>query len=323
MRFNRDDWPIAASMVQSPNRLPDGSAMQDASPERWSAVFGQYAGVGFDRVEIHDNWVRPGDMPQNRLEELRGAANAAGLSLAALAVARASIIDPDTAAENLAYSHRSIDAAAALGVSVVCFGLHRPLTPAQQSALWFWTEQGAQDPDEDASRQQAVRGFQELGDHAAELGIELSLELYEDTYLGTADSAVRLIEEIDRPNVGINPDFGNLIRLHRPVERWEELAEKTLPHTNYWHIKNYFRDEDPTRGHYATHPAPLEFGIINYRQVVSLALEIGFRGIFTCEHYGGDSLGISARNREYLRTLLPAETAADLPAAERAAGVRS
>lgn len=323
MTFNRDDWPIAASMVQSPNRLPDGSFMQDAQPERWTAVLAQYSGVGFDRIEIHDNWVRPGDMSSNRLAELKTAANTAGLQIAALAVARASIIDPVASAENLDYSHRSIDAAAALGVSVVCLGLHRPLTAAQQAALWFWTEPGAKDPDEETTRQRAVRGFQELGDHAAELGIEVSLELYEDTYLGTADSAVRMIEEIDRPNVGLNPDFGNLIRLHRPVERWEELAAKTLPHTNYWHIKNYFRDEDPARGHYATHPAPLEFGIINYRQVVGLALDLGYRGIFTCEHYGGDSLGIAARNHAYLRTLLPAGAPARLPAAERAAEVTS
>ena len=71
--------------------------------------------------------------------------------------------------------------------------------------------------------------FQELGRHAAEVGVLLSLEMYEDTFLGTADSAVRLIEEIGLPEVGLNPDIANLVRLHRPVEPWQELVEKTLP----------------------------------------------------------------------------------------------
>jgi hypothetical protein len=45
-------------------------------------------------------------------------------------------------------------------------------------------------------------------------------------------------------------------------------------------------------------------GLINYRQVVRDALELGFRGIFSMEQYGGDSLGVCC-NARYLRTLLP------------------
>ena len=145
----------------------------------------------------------------------------------------------------------------------------------------------------------------ELGRHAAGLGLELTLEMYEDTYLGTGASSVRLVTEVGLDNVGLNPDVGNLIRLHRPIDDWQETLADTLPYANYWHVKNYSRDENPESGSYMAVPAPLELGLINYRHAVRDAVALGFRGTFVCEHYGGDGLGVSALNRDYLRRVLP------------------
>ncbi len=280
--------------------------MLDASPADWARVFEEYTAIGFDAIEIHDNWLRFADLSVSGQRDLLESAHSSGLAVPAVTVARSSIIDPVDGPANLAYTHRAIDAAAELGAGVICLGLHRPLLPAQRSALWFWTEQGSVDPADDEVWATAVRGFRDLGTHAGELGVEVSLELYEDTYLGSSASAVRLIEEIGLDSVGLNPDLGNLIRLHRPVERWDELLRATLPYANYWHVKNYLRDEDPATGQITTSPASLESGVINYREATRLAAESGYAGMFTCEHYGGDSLGVSARNRDYLRSLLAA-----------------
>ncbi len=116
------------------------------------------------------------------------------------------------------------------------------------------------------------RGFRELGRHAAEVGVLLSLEMYEDTYLGTADSSVQLVQDIGLSNVGLNPDIGNLIRLHRPIEDWREMVAKTMPYSNYWHMKNYIRDEDVARDSYVAMPAPMESGLINYREAFKVAI---------------------------------------------------
>jgi sugar phosphate isomerase/epimerase len=304
--ITRDTWPIAAALLQFPNRSRRGEPMQDAEPEEWFDVFSEIASADFDHVELADTWVRVGDLSPQRAALLVDAAQQAGLKIPSLAIIRSSILDPKNAVENLRYSHRTIDAAAAVGASVVSVGLHRPLTTEQKKQLWFWTKQGATDaPDDADSWASAVHGFTELGTHAASVGLELSLEMYEDTFLGTADSAVRLVEEIGLSNVGLNPDIGNLVRLHRPIESWEELIEKTVPYANYWHIKNYFRDEDPVTGSYFATPAPLELGLINYRWAIKEALAAGFTGVFVCEHYGGDGLSVSARNRDYIRSLLP------------------
>jgi len=298
MPLTAADWPIAAVLLQFPNA-------HDAGPEVWDDVLGQVRRAGFDRVDLMDSWVRTADLDDARRDELLAVLRQNGLTISVIPVARKSVIDPETGDDNLAYDHRTIDAAAALGVRVVCLSLHRPLTAAQQSAQWFWTIDGPKDPDDPEVRALAVRRFQELGRHAAEVGVLLSLELYEDTYLGSSASAVRLVEEIGMPEVGLCPDVGNLIRLHRPVEQWRDVYAATLPYANYWQAKSYQRDEDPASGAVFAIPAPLESGFINYREAFQFALSVGFQGIICTEHYGGDGLSVCASNREYLRRILP------------------
>lgn len=302
MSLTADDWPITAALLQSSPSLPDGSLVQDADGEVWKDVFDEVADAGFVNVDLTDVWVRPGDLSTSRLDELKQATDAAGIGAPAISVVRRSVIDAAHGVDNLAYSHRTLDAAAHLGVEVVSFGLHQQLTPVQQAQLWFWTVDGHQDPENNREVWLlAVNRIRELGEHAAELGILVSLEMYEDTYLGSADSSVRLVEEVGMPNVGLNPDIGNLIRLHRPIENWQDAMRKTLPYANYWHVKNYLRDEDTAKGIYIAMPAPMVSGLINYRWAVREAIAAGFQGMLCAEHYGGDGLSVSAENEEYLR----------------------
>lgn len=307
MNLSGDSWPIAAAMLQFPAVGRDNRPVYDADPSAWVEAFDQIGETGFDRIEINDNWLRVGDLATNRVDELAEAGREAGTILESVCIVRSSIIDPVVGAENLAYTHRTLEAAAQLGTGVVSIGFHRPLTAEQRARLWFWTAQGEIDaPDDPENWSLAVRRVAELGRHAADLGLDLTLEMYEDTYLGTAESSVRLVTEVGLDNVGLNPDVGNLVRLHRPIDDWQETLRATLPFANYWHVKNYARDENPATGSYTAVPVPLELGLINYRHAVRDALALGFRGTFVCEHYGGDGLSVSALNRDYLRRVLPA-----------------
>lgn len=304
----RETWPIAAAMLQFSGTLPDGTSTQDQPAEGWAAALEQVVDAGFDAVDPYDSWLRLADLPPERLEEFTGVLRDLGLSVPAVSVSRRSVIDPDHGEDNLAYSHRAIDAAAAVGATVFNTGFFRALLPAQREALWFWTAQGATDPDDPEVWALGVARVQELGRHAAEVGLVLSLEMYEDTYLGTADSSVRFVTDVGMDAVGLNPDLGNLLRLLRPVERWDAMAEKVMPHANFWHAKNYFRSEDAATGAVVTAPAPLELGVMDYRRATAMAVAAGFHGPITCEHYGGDGLSVSATNRDYLRRVLPRRT---------------
>jgi sugar phosphate isomerase/epimerase len=302
MAYTADNWPISAALLQFPPDGPSGVHVNDADASVWEGVFREIAEAGFSNTDLTDSWIRPGDLPAARLDELKHAADRAGTGIPAISAIRRSVLDAGNWEENLAYSHRTLDAAAQLGCEVVSFGLHQALTQEQQAQLWFWTVEGHQDPvGDEETWGAAVSRLQELGRHAAEVGLLVSLEMYEDTYLGTGDSSVRLVEDIGLSNVGLNPDVGNLIRLHRPIEPWLEVMEKTLPYANYWHVKNYSRDEDLARGVFMAVPAPMESGLINYRQALRIAIANGFQGIICTEHYGGDGLSVSAANQSYLR----------------------
>ncbi len=304
--FTAETWPIATCLHGIPAVSRDGVALHDAAPEVWDAAFAQVADVGFSLAELADSHIRPADLEPSRKDELFSILAAHGIRIPSVHLQRQSVIMPGHEERNLAYAHRTIDAAAEWGMEVFSTGLHEPFSDAQRKALWFWTAEGPKnDPDDPELWNAAVTRLRELGTHAAEVGLKMSLEMYEDTFLGTADSAVRLVQDIGLDNVGLNPDIANLIRLHRPIEDWREMHAKTLPYANYWHVKNYTRDE-AADGSWATSvPSTMEGGLINYRQVVRDALELGFDGIFLMEHYGGDSLGNCSTNQRYLRSLLP------------------
>lgn len=227
--------------------------------------------------------------------------------------------------ENIAAYKRTIDRAEALQLRVVNIGFMQDLTPEQQRAQWFWHVDGYRD--DPALRDVALERVADVAQYAQRRGVEISLELYEDTFLGSGKMAAKFVQDLGAKNVGINPDVGNLIRLHREIEPWEESFEYVLPYANYWHIKNYVRDFDPATGAYYSFPAALEDGYINYRWVIYRALELGYQGAFMTEHYGGDWLGIGARNARYIRSVvrsyesLVAAQSADGMAAKCAAGI--
>lgn len=304
--LNPETWPIASAMIHRQNDLGDGRTVQDQSADDWARTLGEVAAAGFAHVDPFDSWIRLADLELSRLDEFMAVARDVGLSVPGISTARRSVIDPDRGDEFLDYSHRVIDTAARIGARAVSFGLFGPLSPEQKKALWFWTAPGVVNPDDPDIYAKAVGRITELGRHAGEVGVEIALEMYEDTYLGTADGAVRFATEVDLPNVKVNCDLGNLIRQHRAVEDWRSMMEKLASFAGYWHAKNYYRMEDQTTGSVMSSPAPLEYGVINYRDAVRMALDAGFCSSFALEHYGGDGLSVCAKNLAYLRRILRA-----------------
>ena len=307
MRWTAEDWPIAPSLNQFPSVGPGGVETTCAGPDAWRPVFREVRLAGFAHFDAFDSWVRVADLEDDALVSFRRAAEEEGLTVCALSTSRRSPIAPDpaVAAGNMAYLHRALDAADGLDVQTICMGLHEPLTRAQLDAQWFWHVDGVKNsPADHASYEKAVAAFGELGEHAARLGQTISLELYEDTFVGGGASSVEFLRDVGRDNVGLNPDLGNLIRLHRPIEDWHETLAMTAPHANYWHVKNYVRDFDPATGAYFSAPTSLELGYIDYRAALKTVLAAGYEAPICVEQYGGDALSVSATNMRYLRSLL-------------------
>ena len=307
--FTAENWPIGANMLGFGNKTSDGTPLLEASSTVWASQLRQVKELGVDQVDPTDAWLPLAKLSDERVEEFRRVLDGEGMSLSSISMTRNSVVDVENGEQNLRDAHRFIELAPSFGVTVVNTGFMQAITEKQARAIWFWLEDGH--VDDPALRDLAIERVRELGDAAKALGVQLSLEMYEDTYVGTADEAVSFITDVDHDAVGLNPDLGNLVRLHREVEPWEDMFEKVLPHSNFWHIKNYTRDYDPATGAYSSAPMPLKYGYINYRKVIRRALELGYTGPFCCEHYGSDSLGVIAENVHYIRQVLTSALAAD------------
>ena len=278
--FTWQNWPIAAAMLPFGGTDSHGGPIHDAEPEEWAKHLRVVSRLGFTEIDPTDTWVRVGDLSPERLADFSGVLKEFGLTIPAISTSRRSVMDPEHGADYLAYSHRLLDVAAELGVPMVSFGFFQALTPEQERALWFWLEEGWQDDDAPEVRSRAAGLIRELAEHASSNGQQITLEMYEDTYVGTCDSAVRFLEEVGHDACGLNPDLGNFVRLHRPLEPVQDMLDKVLPYANYWHVKNYLRDEDPATGQVMTFPVPMDFGFINYRSAIRQALQLGFsRGV--------------------------------------------
>lgn len=301
--YTADGWPIACKMNFGPT-AEDGTPIAEAPVGVWRDQLEQVAELGFTCFDPMDDWIPIADLSEDRYRDFKKLLTETGLSVAAISIGRNSIVDVDHGERNLATVHRTIDRAADLGATIVDIGFLQGLKPAQQKALWFWLADGHHD--DPKLRDLAIRRTRELGDHAQRLGLQIALEMYEDTYIGTPEDAVAFYRDVDHPAVGINPDIGNLIRLHRPMPPADQMYETVLPYSNYWHIKNYIRDEDPATGSYMSAPVPLKYGVINYRKVIRRAIQLGYHGPFMVEHYGSDWLGVGAENADYIRSVLRA-----------------
>lgn len=304
--YTAETWPIAAAMLPFGSVDSKGGPIHDAEPEEWAKHLRLVHQLGFTEVDPTDTWVRVGDLTPERLSDFKGVLADTGLTIPAISTSRRSVMDPERGEEYLAYSHRLLDKAAELGIPLVSFGFFQAFKPAQEKALWFWLEDGWHDDESPEVRARAASLIRELAGHAQNNGQQITLEMYEDTYVGTADGAVAFLEEVDHPACGLNPDIGNFVRLHRPLEPVQNMLDKLLPHANYWHVKNYLRDEDPQTGQVMTFPVPMDFGLINYRAAITQAIGLGFEGAFLCEHYGSDAITVIGKNRAYIRDILAA-----------------
>ena len=293
---------LTAGMVKAPSVLPSGMPLSSGNLADWTNALTPFRDAGFTAVEVHNGWLPFPDFDSLETAKLITAAKSASVTIPSVAIARKSVIEPGQEDSNLAFTLRGLEVAAELGAGVVCIGLHPELTEAQRDARYFWEAAGRTDPTDSKTWSTAVSRTQEIGNRAKELGLLLSLEIYEDTLLGSAASAVKFLNDVGMSHVGLNPDIGNLLRLDRPVSDWRGMFEATLPFTNYWHVKNYVRKESPTGA--TTSPTNLENGIIDYAEALAMAEGFGFEGIIVCEQYSDDWLEVLVENRLYLEALL-------------------
>lgn len=150
---------------------------------------------------------------------------------------------------------------------------------------------GVDFPDDEHRRAaDLVAGF---ADWAAAVGVSLAVELHDDGLLDTPDLLLQLVRRVDRPNVGTNPDVGNICRGPGPAADWRGALAALGPSAVNWHVKNY-RDG---------RPSPVWDGVIDHREAVALMRRAGYRGWVSIESYMADVFDLQKRSLDYVRPL--------------------
>lgn len=296
---------VAGSTLALPDRRGRPCSSASDASSVWAADLAKLRRSGFEAIDLVDTWLSPGELAPRELAELRNTISGLGLTLTGISVIRKSIIDPRDGAVNLEHTRASIDAAVALGAPLICIGFHRPLT-AEQSGQWpFWSVGTPGDEREASVWQLAVSRLREVSRYAAERGIQVSLELYEQTLLGSGADAARLVTDAGAQNLGLNPDLANLYREPRELgETWQETLRLCLPYMNYWHVKNFRRAPVWPAGPFVTFPTTMADGDIDYAEAFQMAASAGYSGPICIEHYGGDRVREQRSALRYVTWLL-------------------
>lgn len=305
--------PTSSSVVVSTGLLrgfwPHRSA--PAEPADWAEPLSLLADLGDAEIEFSQFWGPLDHMTDAQMRALRGVLDDLGLSVSGVSLVGTNLHNDETGST---YDRvlRTIAQVALLGGSVVSLGPHpmraTPLTPSQAAPYPTVT---------DADVSAFAAPLRKLADFAATAQIALSLEMHEQTMLHSSRHVLRVLEATGAPNVGANPDLGNLIRATAPMaETYEETITALGGSINYWHVKNAMRVETGS-GIYRAFPTPMPSGLIDYRAMLAVAFEAGFAGPLVIEHSAGDILHHARESVSYLRSLLADLTLSSAPGAQQ------
>lgn len=284
-------------------RIRDQESRRLAGVDVWREDLLRIKACGFDAVDLVDSWLRVDLLDSGELDLLRSVFDATGVCLLGVSVVRASVIEPERGSSNLKRTLAAVDAAARLGSPLISIGFHRELSGPQQREH-FWVAPHPEDSDSDENLALACTRVVAICNRAAEHSMLVSLELHESTLLDRSDRVLHLLDRAAAPNLGVNLDIGNLVRVpHDPAEPWRQTVDRLAPHVNYWHLKNYLRVEHES-GLAMSTPCSIDMGEIDYRYALSVLLDNGYRGPLCLEHYGGDAFAAMQRGAGYLNRLL-------------------
>jgi len=250
-------------------------------------VFEWAARTGFNGVELSPRWLDFHGMALRELRDLRKEIAAACLQVSGLNISRCILSRTSEAASHWARLQRSVEIADALGAEILNISLSMPTLPAANRPPLRGGDIG------EMEYQRSAELITDLANRAGKVGVGISLELHDDGLLDSPELCLQFLAQVKAPNVGVNPDLGNICRgPGRPD--WEAALKLLAPQTNCWHVKNYRNGN----------PAPLWQGDINYDRAFAIMNEVGYEGWVGIESYFGDVLDLQERSLEYLKRMV-------------------
>ena len=259
--------------------------------------------IGFDGIELPAM-----NLPDAEAKTLRSELEDAGMPCVAIRGGGGAPADPEVAAAN---KQRMIDAAhfaAKMGAGIVNSTVTTPPTDPGGKGTYRGesVSQGSSRQANPADYERTAKAVTEVAGIAADIGIEISIEIHQNSIADNSTATLRLLELIEAPNVGINPDLGNIYWTYDiPEETCEAAIVAVAPHINYWHCKSLNRVHIPDLDTAIYVQVPLPDGEIDYRFAIAAALDAGYDGYLAIEGIrDGDQFHQDGRSVAYVKSVL-------------------
>ena len=283
-----------------------GTGWEFPPPEVRAAYLAKVRALGFAGIEV--GLGQGVGTSEADIRALREELEAAGVPCAAVRGGGGFAV-PSAAAQNRQRVHDAIRMAAWIGSNLLNMTVITP--PTQPHGLGaFGTgeriSQGASRTATEADFEITAKYLREAAALAADLGVEISIEMHQRSIADNAWSCLHLLELVDRPNVGVNPDLGNLYWTYdEPEESLEACIVALAPKAKYWHCKSLQRTYIPQLERAYFRRMPLPEGEIDYRFAITAMARAGYDGYLAIEGVPlGDQLYNDGRSLAYCQQIL-------------------
>jgi sugar phosphate isomerase/epimerase len=260
------------------------------------------AGWGYDGVEFRRRRTGVDETTEEYLDALEEGVRASGLKQVLFGYPGPLLIKEDAGErereveEAIAFYRHVHERFGVTTVNLLTGALHNP----DKSISYFdYTRHGSFIATDEQWGWQ-VKGCRDLADGLADLPIRFGFETHMVYVHDTAEAVRRLIDDIDRPSIGANPDYGNIIGFEKHPSL-EEVIRLLADKIHYVHLKN----SAPLRGAPGRMATALGEGEINNRQFVRLLMDIGYEGPICVEApRPGDREWYAQQDLSYLKSVL-------------------
>jgi sugar phosphate isomerase/epimerase len=258
--------------------------------------------VGFEGIELG-----AGSASSDAIDSLRRELEDAGTPCVAIR-GGGGAAHPRVAATNKKRLEDAVRFAARIGAGVVNSTVTTPPAYPDQAGADRGQHvcQGSSRTAREEDFERTAAAISEVATIAADLGVEISIEIHQQSIADNSWSALHLLGLIDKPNVGVNPDLGNIYWTYDvPEESCEDAILALAPHTNYWHCKSLYRVYVPDVQRSIFIQAPLSDGELDYRFAISAVLAAGYDGYLAIEGVRlGDQFHRDGQSVAYVKSLL-------------------
>ena len=260
--------------------------------------------MGFDAVEVPVDETADEHTTRDLARELQEH----GLEIGAVRAGGA-LNHPLTAGRAVQKLERAMRYAAWAGATVVNTALVSPPTHPNGPGSGRQGEQVSQGASRTASEQDFILTAERLrsaGHMAADVNVSIAIEVHQGSLADNSTATLHLLDLVGLPNVGANPDLGNIYWHYEYPEETAEAAIVALaPRAVYWHCKNLRRQHIPELRRSFFQRVALPDGDLDYRFAIAAMVDVGYDGYLAVEGAReGDALTQDRRSAEYILHLL-------------------